>query len=140
MGLGIDRDLVDLLDHLVPQRMSKCDRPLDLVAEVLDPDAAAPHRPARSPDVAAGAEAAREEIHVGALVLHLDQPAQRRPCHPRRPDLEELQHAVERLGRAQAVDAGHRGHDEDVAALEERLGRPQPQAVDLLVDLVSFSM
>ena len=52
--------------------------------------------------------------------------------------LEELQHAEERLGRAQAVDARHRGHDQHVAALEQRLGRAQPQPVDLLVDVGLF--
>ena len=50
------------------------------------------------------------------------------------PLAEELEHAEERLRRAQAVDAGDRGHDDHVPPLEQRLGGAQAEAVDLLVD------
>ncbi len=48
--------------------------------------------------------------------------------------LQEQQHAVIGFGRAQAVDAAYRGDDDAVAALEQRLGRRQPQLVELIVD------
>ena len=48
--------------------------------------------------------------------------------------LERHQQAVVRLRRSEAVDARHAGDDDDVAALEERAGRRQPQPIDLLVD------
>ena len=38
------------------------------------------------------------------------------------------------LGGAEAVDAGHRGDDDDVAAGEQRVGRRVAQAFDLVVD------
>ena len=38
------------------------------------------------------------------------------------------------LRRAQAVDAGHRGDDDDVAPGQQRVGRAVPQPLDLVVD------
>ena len=47
---------------------------------------------------------------------------------------EHDQHAVVGLGRAEAVDAGDGGDDDDVAALEERARGAHAQAVELVVD------
>ena len=42
------------------------------------------------------------------------------------------------LRRAEAVDAGHGGHDDDVAAAEQRLRGGVAQLVDLLIDIGLF--
>ena len=53
----------------------------------------------------------------------------------RAPRLQDQQHLpLEVLGRAQAVDAGDRGHDDDVAPRQEGARRRQAQAVDVVVD------
>ena len=123
-----------LLAHdLAGQRVQRVDA-LDLVAEELDPDrellvdrddldGVAPH-----PERAAG------EREVVAGVLHLHEPAQQLVAL----DLEadpEPGHPVDVLLRgAEAVDAGHRGDDDDVAAGEQRVGGAVPQPLDLVVD------
>ena len=48
--------------------------------------------------------------------------------------LEHEQHAVIGLGRAEAVNAGDGGDDDDVAALEERARGAHAQLVELVVD------
>ena len=119
--LGIERDLVDLLQHGAAQRV-EAGHALDLVAEVLDADAAVLVGRLDLQHVAAHAEAAVVEVVRRALVLHLRQPAHR-DVHPLGgAALEELQHAEEGLRRAEAVDARHRRHDQDVTPLEQRLG------------------
>ena len=85
-------------------------------------------------DVAADAERAAAEVVVVALVLDLDQLAEDLLAADPLAALERQQHAVVRLGRAEAVDARHAGDDDDVAALEERPRGRQPHAVDLVVD------
>ena len=49
-------------------------------------------------------------------------------------DLQEDHHLEVVLGRAQAVDAGDAGDDDDVPAADQRRGRREAQAVDLVVD------
>ena len=49
-------------------------------------------------------------------------------------DLHGEGHGRVGLDRADAVDAGHRGDDDDVVALEQRARRGVAHAVDLLVD------
>ena len=85
-------------------------------------------------DVAAHAEGAAPELHVVALVLDLDQLPEDLIAVDALPELERQQHAVVRLGRAKAVDAGDAGDDDDVAALEERPGGREAHPVDLVVD------
>ena len=52
----------------------------------------------------------------------------------RSPLLEREGHRRIGLDRADAVDARHRGDDDDVVALEQRARRRVAHAVDLLVD------
>ena len=47
---------------------------------------------------------------------------------------EHEHHAVVRLGRADAVDAGDGGDDDDVAALEERASGAHAELIELIVD------
>ena len=84
-------------------------------------------------DVSANAERAAREIEVRALVLHLDQLGKESPHAGAVSDFDVGEHVVVRLGRAQPVNAGDRGDDDDVAPLEERLRCGKPQLVDLFV-------
>ena len=52
----------------------------------------------------------------------------------RSPRLDGEGHRRIGLDRADAVDAGHRGDDDDVVALQQRARRGVAHAVDLLVD------
>ena len=85
-------------------------------------------------DVAADAEGAARELVVVPLVLNLDQLPQHLVALHRRAALERHHEAVVGLRRPEAVDARHAGHDDDVAALEQRARRRQPQPIDLVVD------
>ena len=106
---------------------------VDLVAEQLDAQRGLLVRREDLDDVAADAEGAAAELDVVALVLDLDQLAQDLVAADALAALEGQRHAVVGLGRAEAVDARHAGHDQDVAALEQRPRRRQPHAVDLVV-------
>ena len=119
--------------HVTGQRVQGRDR-LDLVAEELDADREllvdrddldrVPAHPERPP----------RERHVVARVLHGDEPAQQLVAVDLVAD-RERHHAVDVLLRgAQAVDAGHRRDDDDVAPREQRARRRVPQPLDLLVD------
>ncbi len=107
---------------------------VDLVAEQLDAHRRLLVRRVDLHDVAAHAERAAPELVVVPLVLDLHQLAQDRLAAEALAALERQQHAVVRLGRAQAVDARHRRDDDDVAPLEERPRRREAHAVDLVVD------
>ncbi len=128
-----DRDPVHRLEDPAADRIEAAD-PVDLVAEVLDPDAAVVVGGENLEHVAPHPEAAVEEIETGAFVLHLGQA----PLGPFErqfdPALEELEHRKEDVRRAKTVDAGDGSHDHHVAALEQGDRGPQPQAVDLVVD------
>ena len=85
-------------------------------------------------DVAPHAEGAARKVVVVALVLNLDEPPQDLIAGDLLALLERHQQAVVGLRRSQAVDARYAGHDDDVAAFEERPRGRQPEAVDLFVD------
>jgi hypothetical protein len=85
-------------------------------------------------DVAPHPERAAPELVVVALVLDLDELAQDLVALDALPLLERQHQPVVRVGRAQAVDARHAGDDDDIAAFEQRPGRRQPHAIDLVVD------
>ena len=107
---------------------------VDLVAEQLDAEPFLFVRGIHLDDVAPDAERAAAEIVIVALVLNLDQLAEDLLATDALPPFERQQHAVVRLGRAEAVDARDAGDNDDVAPLEEGAGRRQSHAVDLVVD------
>ena len=131
---GIDVDGVALGQQLAGQRVD-LDDALDLVAEEVDADRQLLVRRVDRDAVAAHAELAADEIHVVALVLHIDEA----PHDARAVELLALLHvhdeALVLLRLAKAVDAGDGGDDQHVAALEERARRGVAQLVDLLVDV-----
>ena len=74
------------------------------------------------------------KVDVVALVLDLHEPAQHLVAGKLPALLQQEHHPVVGLRRAEAVDAGDAGDDDDVAALQKRAGRRVAQLVDLLVD------
>ena len=132
VGRRVDVDLLALGQQLAGQRVELGD-PLDLVAEELDPDERLLRGGLELQRVAADAEAGPGERGVVALVLEVDQVAQDgvAPVLAAGPELEHGRAIVDR--GAEAVDARHRGHDDDVATLEQGVRRGMPQPVDLVV-------
>ncbi len=88
--------------------------------------------------VAADAEAAAGEGAVVAAVLLGDEVADHLALRIAVAGDQVLGHRAVGLGRADAVDAGHRGDDDDVIAFEKRPGRRVAHPVDLVVDLRFF--
>ena len=84
--------------------------------------------------VAAHAERAAHEIHVAALVLLGDEVGEQGALVEPVADLHLEGHGGVGLDRADTVDAGDRGDDDDVVALEQRARGRVAHAVDLLVD------
>ncbi len=132
VGRRVDVDLLALGQQLPGQRVELGD-PLDLVAEELDPDERLLGGGLELQRVAADTEAGPGERGVVALVLEVDQVAQ----HGVAPVLAagaELEHGRAIVDRgAEAVDARDRGHDDDVATLEQGVRRGMPEPVDLVV-------
>ena len=111
------------------------DDALDLVAE--EGDAPAPVLEVRGEEldhVAAHAEGAAVEVGVVAAILQLDELLQEEVAVEHLAEAQGDRHLRIGLDRADAVDAGDRGHDDDVVALQERARRRVAHAVDLLVD------
>ena len=129
----IDEHPLGPLDHLAAGGID--DRKLlDLVAPELDAEG---DFLVGRPDldaIAAHAELARLKLDVVPLVLDVDQLGQHLVAIDRLPDVQADHHRPIVLGRAQAVDARDAGHDDHVAAADQRAGGGQPQPVDLLVD------
>ena len=84
--------------------------------------------------VAADAEGAADEVDVAALVLLGDEVGEQLALVEAVADGHLEGHGGVGLDRADAVDAGDRGDDDAVVALEERARRRVAHAVDLLVD------
>ena len=133
VALGIDRQPRILLPHGAEQRIDLRQR-IDLVAEELDAVGVLIVGGKHLDHVAAHAKRPAAEIGVVALVENLHQtPRDVVAAHPL-PLLEQQQHAVIRLRRAEAVDARDRRHDDGIAPLEQRARGRKPELVQLLVD------
>ncbi len=118
VGPGVDRQPVEALQNLSPNRIDALDG-LHLVAPERDPHRGVVIGRVDLEDIAAQPEAARREIEVGALVLHLGELAEDLLHGLLGAGFEELEHVEVGLGRTETVDAAHRGDDEDIAALEK---------------------
>ena len=92
---------------------------VDLVAEELDAVGVFVVGGVDLDDVAADAEGAAAEVDVVALVEDFDEAAGDVFALELLAFFEEEEHAVVGFGRAEAVDAGDGGDDDDVAAFEE---------------------
>ena len=116
------------------QRFDNADA-VDVVAEEFHADGGFVHVGRVNLDhIAAHAEFAAGEGDVVAFVEQVDEAAEELLAGQVGPGLEGQEHFAVVLRRAQSIDARDAGHDEDVAAGEERAGGGEAEAFDLLVD------
>ena len=135
MAVGVDLDEFEVLRLRARQRIEFADR-LDLVAEEADAPGAILIVGGEELDrIAAHAEEAAREIGLRALVLQGDEVADELALVDPVAELQREGHRGIGLDRADAVDAGDRGDDDDVVALQHRARRGVAHAVDLLVDV-----
>jgi hypothetical protein len=108
---------------------------LDLVPPQLDADGVLVAGGEDVEGVAAHPERAGLEGGVVALVVDVDEAADEGAPLQALPHLQEEVVLAVLRGRAEAVDAGDRRHDDDVPPRHERLRRAVPELLDLLVDV-----
>ena len=132
--VGVDLHELEFVGLLPGERIELVDR-FDLVAEQRHPPGAVLVVGGEDLDhVAAHAEGAAIEVAGAALVLQRDEVGDELALVDALALLEREGHRRIGLDRADAVDARHRRHDDDVVALEQRARRAVAHAVDLLVD------
>ena len=136
MRIGVDFDELEVLRLHTRKRIELDDR-LDLVAEHPDaPGAILVVSGEHFDRVAAHAEQpAREIAGLHALVLQRDEILDELALVDLVAELQGKGHRGIGLDRADAVDAGDGGDDDDVVALEQRPRGRVAHAVDLLVDV-----
>ena len=135
MRVGVDADARQRVGAGAGQRVELADR-FELLAEEGEPPGAVLE--VGRPDlerIAADPEGAAGEALVVAAVLLLDEVGDDAALVVGLADDEVLGHRAIGLDRADAVDAGDRGDDDDVVALQQRPGGRVAHPVDLLVDL-----
>ncbi len=127
-----DLERLDIADDLARQRV-ELDDALHLVAVELDPGRDLVIRRLDVDGVAAHPKARPAEVDVVALVLQVGQFAKEDVATKALAgmDLNRLAQVV--LGRTDAVDARHAGHDDDVGPGQQRPGGGLSQAVDLVI-------
>ena len=130
--LRVHRHAVEAAERPACQRVERHQR-VDVVAEELDAQGRLLVRREHFDRVAAHAEGAAPELVVVALVLQLDELAEDLVAVQALAALERQGHPVVGLRCAEAVDARHARHDQDVAPLEQRARRREPHPVDLVV-------
>ena len=133
MGVGIDLDLPEAVSLLPRQGVELVDG-LDLVAEQRDAPGAVLHVGGEQLHcVAAHAKGTPGEVGVVAPVVQGDEIGEQLALGDGFAGLQFEGHGGVGLHRADAVDAGHGGDDDDVVALEQGAGGGVAHAVDLLV-------
>src|SRR4051794_19896290 len=131
---GPDGDVLEVvLDQLAGERVEVL-QALHLVAEQQRAERGLLVRREDLQRVTPHAERAAAEHLVVAVVLEVDELAQQLVAVDHPALGEHLAVVVVGLGRAQAEDRRHRGHDDHVAAGEQRGRGRVAQPVDLLVD------
>ncbi len=135
VAVCVDVNVGQFRRDLAGQRVELADR-LDFVAEQADaPGAVLVMARVDIHRLAAQAEGAALEGDVVAAVLLLGQGAGQGVAVDAAADFQLDHHPRVGLDRADAVDAGHGGDDDDVVAFEQGLRRGMAHAVDRLVDL-----
>ncbi len=130
---GVDGHVLHLVAHLAGHDVEGHDA-VDGVAEHLDAERLLLVGRVDLHRVAPRPEGAAHEVHVVAGVLQVDESAQHGALVHLFADLHAEDAVAVLVGRAQAVDAGHRGDHDHVAPHEEGRGRGVTQTVDLVVD------
>ncbi len=132
--IGVDLHRLEVTGLLAGERIELGDR-VDLVSEHRDAPGGILQVGGKDFDrVAAHAEGAPLKVHVAALVLLRDQVGQQLALVEPVADAHLEGHCRIGLDRADTVNAGDRGDDDDVVAFEQRTRRRVAHAVDLLVD------
>ena len=131
---GIDHELLKSSQDLAREWVVVRDR-LDLVAEQRDPIRRLHVRGLQLDDIATRTKLAAPECCVVAPILDIDK-ASEQLVAPLRvlALLEDHEPLFVLVGRAKAVDARDRGHDDHVLARQQRGGGSVAQAVDVVVD------
>ena len=132
LGGGPDDEVVEPRVDLPGERVEVRDL-LDVVAEERDPVRRLLVRGLDLHDVALHPEAPAPEDGVVADVLALDQLPEHVVAVVLLPHLENEHALAPLLRRAEPVDAGDRGDDDDIAAGEERGGGREPEPRDVVV-------
>jgi len=130
---GVEKNLVLGAEDLAGRGVDEGES-VDLVAEELDAAGELLVGRLDVDAVAADAEPAPAEVDVAALVLEVDEAAEEVvaldvPAHRQVDD-----HPLVVFRVAQAVDARDAGHDDDVAAVRQRAGGLEAEAVDVVVN------
>src|SRR5712691_679824 len=127
-----DLERLDLANDLAGQRV-ELDDPLHLVAVKLDPSGDLVVRRLDVNRVPAYPETRPPEVDVVALVLQVGQFAKKniaaKPLAGM--DLNRLAEVI--LGRPDAINARHAGHDNDIGSRQQRSGGGLPQSIDLVI-------
>ena len=134
MRVGVDLDEFEIVLLVAGERIELLDIFDGVAEQVHAPGAVFIVRREDVDDVAAHAKGAAGEIGLGALVLQRDEVGDQLPLVDALALLQRKRHRGVGLDRADTVDARHRGHDDDVVALQQRARRRMAHAVDLLVD------
>src|SRR5690606_510874 len=130
---GIDRDLVQLPQHLAGQRIDLPDR-FQLIAEELNADDLVFFIDGKDVQhVAAHTVRAALQVEIIACVMDIDQLLDGVLARQRHALLGVQQGALVGLRRAQAVDAAYAGNDNDVLPVKQRPRGTVAQAVNALV-------
>ncbi len=132
--VGVDLDEFELVLLVAGERIELLDILHGVAEQVHAPGAVLIVRREDVDDVAAHAKGAAGKIGLGALVLQRDEVGDQLALVDALALLQRKGHRGIGLDRADTVDAGHRGDDDDVVALEQRARRRVAHAVDLLVD------
>ena len=130
----VDGDVVRVAEQLAAQGVDGDDA-LDLVAPEVDAHRQILVGGKDGERIAAHTERAAHQGHVVAVVLHGDELADERGAVDVPAPLQALHERVVLARLAEAIDARDRGHDDHVAALEQRPRRGVAHLVDLLVDV-----
>ena len=119
----------------LPRHDIEFDDAVDLIAEKLDAHGAVVVAGREDlDDIAAHAELTALERDIVALVADGDELLEDRISIDNLPLVQGEHHLVVALRRAEAVDAGDRGNDDEVAPLEKRARRAVAQLIDLVID------
>ena len=134
VAFGVEGEARHLADHFTGQRVEGADA-LDLIVKQLDADGfEVGFGRVDVDDVAAYAERGAGEVHVVTGVLQVSQATQQFTLVEFVAAVNVQHHFQIGFGAAQAVDARHRGDDNRVLALQQRLGRGQSHLLDVIVD------
>ena len=128
-----DDQLLEIAEQLAGQHVEPA-HALDLVAEQLDAHRVLLVGGVDLDRVASHPEPAPDEIGVVALVVHVDKTREQGTLVVRLTGREHEDLPAVLLGRAEAVDARHRRHDDDVSSREQARRRRVAQPVYLVVD------